>query len=294
MTMKIDVALSGLGSTLEKELEMIAMTHEIWNKRYAKFTGNSMEIKAVTQSLRSFAKVLKNSRIQSLAIRSDNSSAVFNFRKWNVSISLIKEIKQVHKTIKKLEIQIQVTHIPGVKKRDCKRTKQIIKSRRLQTKGEDFSIDMSSDELEPNIRPILTTLQQLTAIFMSTIRAHEEIAIDALNQVWKIEFSWTHPLIPLLQAVLKKIREEQIEAKIIAPLQLGQVWQTELVNENVQSLMLGWSNEIQEPGISLIKKKLILHPGKICCFLMDRRPGKEEDSQQEFQEQQIYPRQQQI
>ncbi|KAA6338565.1 MAG: hypothetical protein EZS28_052690, partial [Streblomastix strix] len=91
-----------------------------------------------------------------------------------------------------------------------------------------------------------------------------------------------HPPIPLLPAVLKKIREEQIEAMIIAPLWPGQIWYTELVNENAQSLMLGWSNEILEPGTSLIKKNLKLPAGRICCFLMDRRPGKEDDSQERF------------
>ncbi|KAA6353249.1 MAG: hypothetical protein EZS28_051224, partial [Streblomastix strix] len=57
---------------------------------------------------------------------------------------------------------------------------------------------------------------------------------------------------------------------------------TELVNDNAQSLMLGWSNEILEPGTSLIKKNLKLPSGKICCFLMDRRPGREDDSRERF------------
>ncbi|KAA6358836.1 MAG: hypothetical protein EZS28_045637 [Streblomastix strix] len=112
---------------------------------------------------------------------------------------------------------------------------------------------------------------------MSTIRGHGETAIDALNQTWKMELPWIHPPIPPLPAVLKKIREEQIEAMIIAPLWSGQIWYTELVYENAQSLMLGWSNEILEPGTSLIKKNLKLPTGKICCFLIGRRPGREED-----------------
>ncbi|KAA6363074.1 MAG: hypothetical protein EZS28_041399 [Streblomastix strix] len=117
---------------------------------------------------------------------------------------------------------------------------------------------------------------------MSTIRGHGEIAIDALNQTWKMELPWIHPPIHLLPAALKKIREEQIEAMIIAPLWSCQIWYTELVNENARSLMLGWSNEILEPGTSLIKKSLKLSPGKICCFLMDRRPGREEDQRERF------------
>ncbi|KAA6386527.1 MAG: hypothetical protein EZS28_017942 [Streblomastix strix] len=123
---------------------------------------------------------------------------------------------------------------------------------------------------------------KLLTIYMSTIKGHGETAIDALNQTWKMELPCTHPPIPLLPAVLKKIREERIKQMIIAPLWPGQIWYTELVNENAQSLMLGWSSEILERGTSLIKKNLILPPGKICCFLMDRRPGKEEDSQKKI------------
>ncbi|KAA6371077.1 MAG: hypothetical protein EZS28_033399 [Streblomastix strix] len=115
MTMITNAAPSGWGSTLERELEMIAMAHGIWNKRYAKLTSNNREIKAITQGLQSFAKTLKNLRIQSPAIRSDNSTAVFDIRKWRASTSLIKEIKQIHQTIEKLGIQIQITHLPGVK-----------------------------------------------------------------------------------------------------------------------------------------------------------------------------------
>ncbi|KAA6374268.1 MAG: hypothetical protein EZS28_030202, partial [Streblomastix strix] len=77
-----------------------------------------------------------------------------------------------------------------------------------------------------------------------------------------MELPWIHSPILLLPAVLMKIKEEQIEAMIVAPLWPGQIWFTELVNENAQSLMLGWSNEILEPSISLIKKNLKLPPGK--------------------------------
>ncbi|KAA6356969.1 MAG: hypothetical protein EZS28_047504 [Streblomastix strix] len=73
---------------------------------------------------------------------------------------------------------------------------------------------------------------------MSTIRGHGEIAIDSLNQTSKVELPWIHPPILLQPVVLKKIREEQIEAMIIAPLWPGQIWYTELISENAQSLML--------------------------------------------------------
>ncbi|KAA6398210.1 MAG: putative Transposon Tf2-6 polyprotein [Streblomastix strix] len=282
VTMTTDVAQSGWCSTLEKELEMILTVHGTWNKRQTKQTSNNIEIKAITQRLRRFAKVLKNLRVQSIAIRIDNSTAIFDIRKWRASTSLIKEIKHVHQTIEKLRIQIQITRIPGVKNEIADALN------RLQRTGDHKLKEKISQQtcLQMNLNPIINLFSQhfnnLLPRFMSTIRGHGEIAIDAHNQTWKKEFPWIHPPISLLPAVLKKIREEQIDAMIIAPLWTGQIWYTELVNKNVQSLMRGWSNEILEPGTSLIKKNLKLPPDKICCFLMDRRSGREEDSRERF------------
>ncbi|KAA6388042.1 MAG: hypothetical protein EZS28_016431 [Streblomastix strix] len=113
--MTTDAALSGWGSALEKEQEMIAMAHGTRNKRQAKLSSYIRQIQAITLGLRSFAKVLKSSRVQSLAIRSNNNTTFFDIRKWRESISSIKEIKQIHQAIQKLGIQIQTTHLSEVK-----------------------------------------------------------------------------------------------------------------------------------------------------------------------------------
>ncbi|KAA6395239.1 MAG: hypothetical protein EZS28_009230 [Streblomastix strix] len=136
---------------------------------------------------------------------------------------------------------------------------------------------MSSNGLEPNNGLFTTTFQQSTA----KIHVYNKRTLENSNRCSQ-------------STVLKKIREEQIEVMIIAPLRPGQIWSTELVNENVQSLNLYWSNEILEQGTSLIKKNLKLPPSKICCILMDRRPEWDEDLQERFLDYLIYPREQQI
>ncbi|KAA6368924.1 MAG: hypothetical protein EZS28_035548, partial [Streblomastix strix] len=110
-TVTTDAAPNAWGSILEKELKMITMAQRTWNKSQANLTSNIREIKAITQGQRNFAKVLENSHIQSIAIRSDNSAAVFDIKKWRASISLIKEIKQVHQTTERLGIQIYISHL---------------------------------------------------------------------------------------------------------------------------------------------------------------------------------------
>ncbi|KAA6388480.1 MAG: hypothetical protein EZS28_015995 [Streblomastix strix] len=148
MTMTTEAAPSGWGSTLESKLEMIAIAHGFWNKRQEKLSSNNREIKAITQGLRSFAKTLKNSRVKSLAIRSDNSTTGNQTDALN------------NRKARNLDPDYSP---PRSQKRDSRRTKRTIKGKRLQTKGEDFSTDMSSVELELNIGLIFTTLQQSTA-----------------------------------------------------------------------------------------------------------------------------------
>ncbi|KAA6365718.1 MAG: hypothetical protein EZS28_038754 [Streblomastix strix] len=196
--------------------------------------------------------------------------------------SLIKEIKKVHHAIIKLEIHIQITHLPRVKNEIVDALSRLSRTGGYKLKEKIFQQIHLQINFNPKIDLFSQHFNNLLPRFMSTIRGHGKIAIDALSQTWKMELPWIHPPIPLLPAVLKKIREEQIEAMIIAPLWPGQICYTELVNENAQSFMLGWSNEIQEPRTSLIKKNLKLPPGKICCFLMNRRPRREEDSRERF------------
>ncbi|KAA6376043.1 MAG: hypothetical protein EZS28_028430 [Streblomastix strix] len=142
--MTIDAAPSEWGSTLERELEMIAIAHGTWNKRQVKLSSKNWEIKTITQGLRSIAQT--------------------SFRHYEMeSINIINKGIQAGALNKRKARNSDSDYSPPMsQKRDSRRIKQTIKSSRLQIKGEDFSTDMSSDELEPNNRFILTTLQQST------------------------------------------------------------------------------------------------------------------------------------
>ncbi|KAA6374269.1 MAG: hypothetical protein EZS28_030203 [Streblomastix strix] len=170
LTMTTDAAPSGWGSTLEKELEMKAIAHGTWIKRQAQLSIYNREIKAIIQDLRSFAKTLKNLRVQSLAIRSDNSIAVFDIRKLRTSISLIKKIKQIHQTIEKLGIQIQITHLPGVRNEIADALSRLSKAGDYKLKEKIFR----QTYLQMNLNPIIDLFSQhfnnLLPRFMSTIR----------------------------------------------------------------------------------------------------------------------------
>ncbi|KAA6386068.1 MAG: hypothetical protein EZS28_018405 [Streblomastix strix] len=182
MTMTTDAAPSGWSSTLEKEQEMIAMAHGTWNQRYVKLTRNNREIQSITQGLRSFAKILNNSQVQSLAIRSNNSTAVFDFRKWTASISLIKDIRQVHQTIEKLGIQIQIIHLPRVKNEIADALSGLSRAGDYKLKEKIFQKTCLQMKMNPIINLFSQHFNNLLPRFLSTIRGHGETTIDALNQ----------------------------------------------------------------------------------------------------------------
>ncbi|KAA6374254.1 MAG: hypothetical protein EZS28_030218 [Streblomastix strix] len=264
MKMTTDASTHGQGSTLEKDKEMISVARGTQNKRQVKQINNCKEIKTRIQGFVSFAKVLIKSQFQTLEIRSDNSTAVFDIRKQRASISLRKEIKQVYQTIEKLGIQIHFTYLPGVKNEIADALSRLSRAGDYKLKEKIFLQTCLQMNLNSTIGLFSIHFNNLLPIFMLTTKGHGEIAIDATSQIWKKELSWIHSPIPLLPAVLKKVGEEQVEAMIMAPLWPGQIWYTELVNENDQSLMLGWSNEILESVTSLIKKNLKLPLGMRC------------------------------
>ncbi|KAA6396703.1 MAG: hypothetical protein EZS28_007771 [Streblomastix strix] len=173
MAMSTDAAPSGWGSALERELEMIAISHGTWNKKQAKLAYNNREIKAITQ--------------------------------------------------KKLSIQIQIIHLPGVENETADSLRRLSRTGDYKQKEKIFQLAILLMNLNQTIDLFSQHFNNLLPRFISTIIGYEQIAIDALNQVWKKEFPCLHPPVPLLSAVLKKIGEEQIEAMIIATLWPGQI-----------------------------------------------------------------------
>ncbi|KAA6369778.1 MAG: hypothetical protein EZS28_034696 [Streblomastix strix] len=82
---------------------------------------------------------------------------------------------------------------------------------------------------------------------MLTTPAHGEVAIYAMNQVWKQELPWIHPPIPLLPAVLRRIRERRKWTIVVAPLWPGQI-------------CTGTGNEIDQEGTKTPSRKDMLFP----------------------------------
>ncbi|KAA6366334.1 MAG: hypothetical protein EZS28_038139, partial [Streblomastix strix] len=171
---------------------------------------------------------------------------------------------------------------PRSQKRNSRHIKYTTKSRELQAKVEEFSIDLSSDEFYQNSRFILTTLQQPSAkIHVNNMRTRRNSnRCSQSNMEERTAMDSSSP--PSHSSSSEEDQRNTDRSNDNSSTMDRPDKAYKQVNENAQSLMLGCSNEILERGTSLIKTNLKLPPGKICCFLMDRRPGREDNSQERF------------
>ncbi|KAA6383319.1 MAG: hypothetical protein EZS28_021154, partial [Streblomastix strix] len=94
MIMTADASHNRWDSTPEMGKEMKSIAHGTCKRIQTKQKFNSKEIKAIIQGFASITKFLKNSQTKSLAIINDNSTAVFDIKKWRTSTTLIEQIKE--------------------------------------------------------------------------------------------------------------------------------------------------------------------------------------------------------
>ncbi|KAA6356336.1 MAG: hypothetical protein EZS28_048136, partial [Streblomastix strix] len=144
--MTTDASPSGGGSALEKQSEMIAMAHGTWNKRQAK---------------------------------NDNKTAVFDISKWKTESIMIKDLKLVYQTIENLGTYIQITQFLGNKNEIADALSRLSRAGDYKLKEKIFQHTYLKMNLNPTIDLFTQHFNNLLLKFMSTIRGHGEIAIDA-------------------------------------------------------------------------------------------------------------------
>ncbi|KAA6375630.1 MAG: hypothetical protein EZS28_028845 [Streblomastix strix] len=191
----------GQGLILEKDKKMKSVAHGTQNIRQAKQMSNSKVVIAIIQGLRSFAKYSSFRYQEMQGINSTNQTK-----------------KEVPQKIEQQEILIQITHLPGVKNEITDSLSRLSRAGDNKLKEKIFQRTCLNIYQNPTIDLFSQYFNNLHPIFTSTTGVHGEITVDALNQTWTKEFLWIHPPIPLPPAILKNVREKQIEAMVLAPL----------------------------------------------------------------------------
>ncbi|KAA6403423.1 MAG: hypothetical protein EZS28_001051 [Streblomastix strix] len=213
-------------------------------------TSNAKEIKAIYYELLRFEQVFK--KMQDLAIlkRSDITTAVYDIGKWNAKESLKKRIKQVFFLMKRLQLQITTTHIPGKLNATTDSLSRLCRSGGYTMKDGMIQMICKTWNYMPQI--------DIFAIQYNNKFFNNYIIVD-LNEL--LAYFYT--------AVLQKIKQDNAHEIIIAPIWPEQSFYTKLKNLYTKFLFFGSLQIILDMGQRMKDKDQKLPLVNVGAFLLD-------------------------
>ncbi|KAA6388217.1 MAG: putative reverse transcriptase [Streblomastix strix] len=258
------------GATLIYENQIELIQHDCWSEREAEMTSNAKEIKAIYYGLLRFEQVFKKMQNQAVLIRSDNTTAVYDIRKWKAKESLTERIKQVFYLVKRLKLQITTIHIPGKLNSTTDSLSRLCRSGDYSLKDGMIQTICKTWNYMPQIGIFATQYNKLINNYATVnlndlgTRFH-----NAFNYKWSKVKLYIHPPIPVLNRVLQKMKQDKAQGIVIAPIWPGQSWYTKLKNLSTRFLFLGQADKILEMGQRMKDKDQKLPPGNVGAFLLD-------------------------
>ena len=187
-----------------------------WSPEEKSFHINVLELLAVEYGLKSFQSVLYGKHVKVL---SDNQCAVTYLKNMGGSHSQVCNAvaNWVWKWCKKNKVWLTVSYIPG---------KQNIQADLWSRKFKDDTEWMLSRKVFKNITAIwgnpkvdlfASWLNCQIKPFVSWHPDPEASAVDAFTIVWKEDLHYAFPPFSLIQAVIRKLEEDEAEIILILP-----------------------------------------------------------------------------
>ncbi|KAA6381490.1 MAG: hypothetical protein EZS28_022980 [Streblomastix strix] len=267
----------GWEATLVYENQIELIQHDCWNKKEVEMTSNAKEIKAIYYGLLRFEQVFKKMHDQAILIRSDNTTAVYDIKKWKAKESLIDRIKQVFYLVKRLKLQIATIHIPGKLNLTTDSLSRLCRSGDYTLKDGMIQMICKTSNYMPEIDIFATQYNKLinnyATVDLNDLGTHFH---NAFNYKWSKVKLYIHPPIPVLGRVLQKMKQDKAQGIVIAPIWPGQSWYTKLKNLSTRFLFLGQANKVLEMGQRMKDKDQKLPPGNVGAFLLDLSQTSEE------------------
>jgi ribonuclease HI len=112
-TIHTDACPLGWGGTVKLlRLGETVMMHGRWGRMTA--TSNSLECRAVERTLRRLKQLPAGRDIQSVIIRSDNTTTCYNINRRNATASLLPPLASLLRFAERAQIEMVAEHVPGV------------------------------------------------------------------------------------------------------------------------------------------------------------------------------------
>ncbi|KAA6400754.1 MAG: hypothetical protein EZS28_003720 [Streblomastix strix] len=211
--------------------------------------NNQRELAAMYCALLRFGQQLQEKKIQSIHLRTDNTTTSFNTNRKNFFRTFSYLTDQTLQQAENLQIQLKATFIPGIENRT------IDSLYRLNGVG-DYHFRKRIAELVFKTMPFILTIdllvnkKKLTKWYCTISFYHPDIARDVFSISWKAEQPVIHHPIPLIGHCLQRMKQEKSYCNNDNP-KLGRIIldASDSINDNkakqyrvVKSNSLKWPN----------------------------------------------------
>ncbi|KAA6313246.1 MAG: hypothetical protein EZS28_055788, partial [Streblomastix strix] len=146
---------------------------------------------------------------------------------------------------------------------------------RLATSGdyslhqEVFEEALRSLRTRPSIDMFANRKNRKLKRFVSLTLDNWAVGQDCMSLPWKGELPYLHPPLPMIQATLNKVREENVAALIVVPNWPSQSWWPSLMELSTNYVNLGKSADVLKPGGRMRKAKKHLPPGELLAVRLE-------------------------
>ncbi|MEW8548535.1 MAG: reverse transcriptase domain-containing protein [Candidatus Thiodiazotropha sp.] len=195
-----------------------------WNDLESQSHINYLELLAVSHALKVFCKFADNIHVQ---IKSDNSCTVSYLNKMGGvrSEQCNKMAKQIWKWCIVKSIWLSASHIPGIENEADFESRNFKDNVEWKLNSEIFHI-ITEIWGQPAVDMFASRLNKQIERFVSWHPDPDCIAVDAFSLNWSNELIYAFPPFSLIGRLVQKLRHDQGEMILVAPVWLTQGWFT--------------------------------------------------------------------
>ncbi|KAA6384813.1 MAG: hypothetical protein EZS28_019662 [Streblomastix strix] len=231
--------------------------------------------------------ILKQLQIKMILNKSDSSTAVQDISKQRAGELLVGKVKKIVILCQQLKIQIQTQHVQGKSNNIANALCRLSTQGDYSVKKEIFQTFYQVCRIIPTLDLYATGENKLVDRFLAAEEGEEQVEaewINAFMKPLKNEIFWIHIQIPKIGKAMAAWNRFKLTSILIAPRWPGQILFTYLQVDSSRYPILGENSLILNPENEIMKRKVMLKPGKIVAFLMDKESNKKETINRVFEQ----------